>query len=201
MPVHNALDRATDLIRGFRRALGILGPEGGLERMGETLTPIIDLWGNPRFTSLMGDKLQFGTATSTANAGFRSHVQLGPRAEGRVLVIVHRIICAAAFEIHTQFPGLVMPTLVTTTRGGRDSRQVADGRAQLATDNTTAVTGNLRAVVRVSPFIWEEPILLHTGDNVNSARVNVSPEADNTAITATFAWTVHDLLPGEFPDS
>lgn len=195
--VHNAIDRATDLIRGYRRALGILSPDGGLERFGETLTPTIDLWSDPRWASLMGDKLQFGVATAAANAGFRSQVQLGPQPPGKYCIIVWRIQCGAAFDVRTQFPGAALPTAITATRGGRDSRQTADLRALLATDNTTAAVGNLRWSLGVTPFIYEEPIILHTGDGVNAAKVVVTAQADNTAITANFSWTVHDFFPGE----
>lgn len=197
--VHNALDRATDLIRGYRRALGILGPEGGLERFGETLTPVIDLWGDPRFAVLMGDVPQFGTATVAANAGFRSQIQLRPVPGSNIIVIVHEIIGSQATLIRTDLTGSVgaLPT-AQANRGNRDSRRPAEARVLMFSDNTAAAVGNARYTQPANvPF--RIPIILHE-DAAGASSVICDPGIDNAACTISFAWTVHPRFPGEAAD-
>lgn len=195
--VHNALDRATDLIRGYRRALGIVGPDGGVERFGETLTPVIDLWDNPRWIALMGDNPQFGTLTVAANAGNRSMVQLMPSPTSKTIVIVHEIRCSAAFNIRTHNTQTTELGAVTTQRGTRDPRAGSDNRVSLNGTNTAgAVVGNLRFHVPITPFIFQQPIILNS-TGVFAASIVLDPNADNTAIIASLVWTLHDVFPGE----
>lgn len=46
--IHNILHRG-QLTDALKRAVGATKSEGGVERFGETLTPIIDLWSNPEW--------------------------------------------------------------------------------------------------------------------------------------------------------
>jgi hypothetical protein len=46
-PIHNAIKYGTDLLRAYSRFIGLGEDEEGTVRLGETLTPILDLWRHP----------------------------------------------------------------------------------------------------------------------------------------------------------
>lgn len=54
---HNALHRCTELLQGFKRGLGMDRDADGVERVGETLTPVWDIWSKPEFARLRGEHL------------------------------------------------------------------------------------------------------------------------------------------------
>lgn len=87
--VHNALHRATALQDAFRKALG----EGdasfnGIERAGETLTPVIDLWSLAEWAALRGEVLWTLTHDQPAVALERGFVGVRNPAASDVLVVV-----------------------------------------------------------------------------------------------------------------
>lgn len=194
--VHNSLDRAVDLIRGYRRAMGLLGPEGGVERFGETVTPTMNIWGESEWNCLRGDWLQWAQITVAAGgAGLRSMVRLRPVSTSRMVVIVHEIESSTACLIQNALAA-DLPTV--NSIGQRDTRNPADARVRFTSDNTAALSGSSRYSLVNVPFRTHFPILCHTdGDGTNSGAVTVVSNADNTAITVSMAWTVHDLMPGE----
>lgn len=195
--VHNALDRATELVRGFRRAMGLLGPDGGVERFGETLTPVMDMWSQPHWNTLRGDWLQWCSGTSAANAGFRSRVRLRPVSTSKMIVVVHHIECLSAFFIQAAL-AVDLPTSLGTI-GQRDTRNPSDNRVAFTSDNTAAADGTNRFLVGNVPFRYNgPPIIIHTdGDGVNSGALTVQSIADNVACTASICYSIHDLIPGE----
>lgn len=196
--VHNALDRATELVRGFRRAVGLTGPEGGVERFGETLTPVMDIWSQPIWATLRGDWLQWGRANVAAGgAGTRSIVRLRPVANsGRLLVVVHFIDCGEPFNIQN---GLAVDLPTAQSIGQRDTRNPGDNRVVLTSDNTAAAAGTNRFTVHATPFRYQgPPIVCHTdGDGTNSGAVSIQATTDNSALDVAIAWSIHEAFPGE----
>lgn len=195
--VHNSLDRATDLTRGIRRAVGMVGPDGGVERLGETLTPIMDVWSRPEWNALRGDWLQWCfAAVGAGGAGTRSIARLRPVSTSKMLVVVHLIECNTAFLIQNALAA-DLPTNIGV--GQRDTRNPTDGRVRFTIDNTAAAAGTNRFRVDNVPFRYEgPPIICHTdGDGTNSGAVTVSSPTDNQAINVSIAYTIHDLVAGE----
>lgn len=86
--VHNAITRSNwgDAIK---RALGVTKSEGGIERFGETLTPIIDLWGPVDFAFLRGELRGVrGALVAAGGAGTFAGVTLvNPLGSGRLLTV------------------------------------------------------------------------------------------------------------------
>lgn len=194
--IHNALERATDLIRGFRRALGIVGPEGGIERFGETLTPIMNLWGHPDWSLLHGELLQWSTASIPAGgAGFRSQFMIRPVATSKLIVVVRHIECNIAFNVRT---GLLSNLGTAQSTFQRDTRNPSDSRVAATSANGAAAIGTVRFQVLSAPFRLTLPIVIHTdGDGTNSGALVVDPRTDNTAIDVAVAWTAREAFPGE----
>ncbi len=63
--VHNELPAST-LGKAIRAVLGVKEGDKTIERFGETLTPIIDLWGRPDFAKVREERLCAGFAAQSA---------------------------------------------------------------------------------------------------------------------------------------
>jgi hypothetical protein len=94
--VHNALERAGSITSALKDALGATDGEGGLERYGETLTPIIDLWRQPEWYFLRDEKLFASTSTVAAVAAEFAAVALVNPAGSKCLVVIDKISYNAA---------------------------------------------------------------------------------------------------------
>jgi len=71
--VHNALHRCTDLLQGFKRSLGMDTDADAVERLGETLTPVMDLWSRPEWALPRREYLGWAyQLTGAGGAGIRS---------------------------------------------------------------------------------------------------------------------------------
>lgn len=94
--VHNALHRATDLLRGIRRAVGLdSGEDPGVERISETLQPILDMWGRPEFSVLRGEGLFARDYSVAAGAGVRAKLQIFNPAGSKRLVMIDEVYATA----------------------------------------------------------------------------------------------------------
>lgn len=87
--VHNALHHATSLQDAFRKALG----EGdaafnGIERAGETLTPVIDIWSLGEWAALRGEVLWTLTHDQPAVAAEQGFVGVRNPADSGVIVVI-----------------------------------------------------------------------------------------------------------------
>jgi len=88
--VHNELRRGP-FGRALKNAVGDSTSEGGLERFGETLDPIIDLWGPPEFYFLRGDLFWSIRLQRAADAGNACIVGVMLPTLSRYLLIVDEI--------------------------------------------------------------------------------------------------------------
>ena len=96
---HNELRRAQEIVAAVKAIIGEVDSESTIERFGETLTPVLDIWDRPEWASL---RREFRWATqpiiSPAVAGQISFVQLfNPIDSGRIVVVEKCFaVCAAA---------------------------------------------------------------------------------------------------------
>lgn len=89
--IHNELSRGT-LSRALTLAVGAARGESGLERYGETLTPVLDLWSRPEFALLRGEVLWAQLATLTAVVGeYSGAAIINPTGSG-LLVLVNGMV-------------------------------------------------------------------------------------------------------------
>lgn len=85
--LHNELRRGS-LSIALKTFIGDTRDPGGLERYGETLTPILDMWGLPEVAYLRRELLWAGQLTQTAVVGEQSMLAVtNPLASGKVVVV------------------------------------------------------------------------------------------------------------------
>lgn len=93
---HNAINQGTNLLRSFPPAVGLSPDESGVSRLGETLTPVINVWTRPDLAFLRGDRQCSGNEDPAAGAGtFASVSFLNPAGSG-VIAIIESITVAAS---------------------------------------------------------------------------------------------------------
>lgn len=88
--IHNALQRGI-INDALKRATGLTKSGSAIERMGETLTPIIDLWSRPEWSVLNGEGLMGANIVQPVVAGQLSFICLGNPTGSGMIVVVTRI--------------------------------------------------------------------------------------------------------------
>jgi hypothetical protein len=190
--IHNELRRGP-LGRAWKNALGISAQaEGGLERYGETLTPIADLWGRPEWAFLRSEQLAAGNATANAIAGELAYAALLNPAGSGALVTVEsvRVFSGAAMIVLLHIltdAEIIAAGLVAQTTGSRDTRWGLAGIRRMAVGTHSATLGQL--VDQVSAIgtdfraFANLPIILSPGFNLVAIGQTV-----NTAMTTVWGW-------------
>ena len=64
--IHNSIKHATGILNAYRISAGLSGEAGGVERLGETLSPTIDQWSRDEWAILRGELL-WGAFAFVAN--------------------------------------------------------------------------------------------------------------------------------------
>lgn len=91
--IHNALHHFIRVQNGYRKAVQEADPSfNGIERAGETLTPIIDLWAEPDWALPRGAVYFKRAPTTGAVAGRFSSFELVNPAGSGVIAVVRRIL-------------------------------------------------------------------------------------------------------------
>lgn len=205
--VHNELRSVSQLQKAYQRAFG-LDQEAGVERLGETLTPILDLWSDPSWAYLRGEKLCAASLAFVAVAGEISAIALFNPAGSQMLLTVdavnYRPIAAALTAyLARATQAAIEGTLTVTTVGefARDTRwPIASpgvecvGRVYGGSD--PAAIGSLiefaeGAANTVQPF-RSLPWVLSPGWGIVVQRAAISLD-----LTAHFYWRERRALPGE----
>jgi len=189
-PWSNALANALGDTRG-----------GGLERYGETMTPVIDLWRQPEWSFLRAEYLGSGIFTQAAVVGeFSTGALVNPVAAGNLLVVVDRLWCdaqggAMAGDATIATEAIIAATLTLTALGrSRDFRQPNNSQALIFQGTDPATIGAIFQRRRGDAVTAEfaGPIVLPPGFGV--CLVN---RTANLALDGTFLWRERAALPGE----
>lgn len=209
--IHNQLSRGP-FGRALKDALGDSKSEGGLERFGETMQPIIDLWSRPEFELLRGELLWSISLVKAADAANSGVVGIMLPQASKLICTIERIsgrnsTAAAAALI---LSGLDRTTIAAL--GGfvlqsppffRDARASAVPFAQQApVEAFTALTGLITlngtmeniimpAAVENKEFLTT-PYVLRAG-----SAIFVQGGAINQQIVVSFAGRVRTALPTE----
>lgn len=204
--IHNALRRG-GLSHALTSAVGDTKAEGGLERYGETLQPVIDLWSLPEWAFLREEAICGGQFFVTSAAGTLSEALLmNPTNSGFLLILkrVHWTFTSAGTQ--TFFRRLNQGTLpagfVATNSGPldfRDARLIAvpstvgvvAQAANAAADGGIAFDSFSQAVnERIEDT---QPVVIAPGTGF---LVTVSAVGVNTMIGG-FRWLERRLLTSE----
>ena len=198
--LHNQLHRLTTVQSAYKKALGEdVGEFRGLERAGETLTPLINLWDRPEWELLRSEIIfsRVGTAAAVA-ARFSSVELVNPTGSG-ILAVVRRVaLHGGTAQMSVDSGGALGVT--TTTRGiANDTRYATLGEASVC----TVVFGDLAAGIALpqdqataaapsGPLGSFNPYILAPG-----RKLFVIATAVLSAITVGLLWTERRALPGE----
>lgn len=204
--VHNEISRATDILRGLKLAVGLDKGEAGIERLGETLTPILNVYELAEWAFLRGEWLGVGRlALGAGGAGVRSLIQLKNPATSKRLVTVHGASAGSATTAITPtlFRFDTDLTTLGTTIQPRDTRLPTSALLTQVRSQNVALPG---AAVNIGRLIMEVleaaaahahwprewPLVIAPGHGFM-----IGPEADNQGISAMWVFSERELLPGE----
>lgn len=205
--VHNALQRATALMQGIRRVAGIDVASDGTERLGETLTPVLDVWGRhkPEHDLPRGEiPLWRGYSLGSAAGTYNKYQLYLPPESGRLCVIEGAWISLASNgDVVPYLGGGAFATIVgglyqrdmraSSPLGHTEIRQLRDA----TTPGTAIITigaggGGLRFPVATdgARFVRLNIVLMPGFDFYLRGPLNV-------AMDVLFFCYERDMLPGE----
>ncbi len=206
--LHNAISYGVDLLRAFPRAIG-LSDEAGVERISETLTPVMDVWSQPEWNFLRNERFVGLRYSSAAFAAELSGVALlnpagsnylitalaatgRPAAAGVFLSgLTTQISVQATFAL--QGAGLPLDTRVYTATG-----TVAKSIGQVWIGTDAAAIGQIldeigaSVATNQSVDLMRLPVILSPGFAWFS-QFNVV----NTFVSGGIFWRERRMFPGE----
>jgi hypothetical protein len=208
--VHNELRRG-GLSAALTRAVGDMRGAGGLERYGETMTPVLDLWRQPEWAFLRGEALVsvgVGVNAVAAENGFAAIIN--PAGSGMLIVVEEAGIDAGGLAASTVLnvqgntEAVIAATLTTVVTGNvRDTRNFATtgtyARGVIRTGTDAGAVGVSLESVRqpAGNMVYARvsvPNVLHPGFGFVIGLGTV-----NTAFTANFKWRERRAFPAELP--
>lgn len=185
--LHNALRYLPEMQKGIGNFAGLDDHEEGVQRISETLQPILDPWGPPEIAFLRRERACVGRATASTGVGTNSYVCLhNPQGSG-IVVVLEAVqlfdFTAAATMVISILGKTGAPIGTAGTSSSRDLRwsgnPIATVRqgADFATDMAGAVqSGQLRALVNVmatpaAPYILgpSNYVIFHNQSTTNEA--------------------------------
>lgn len=201
--IHNEIRKGT-LSEAVKRALGITRGDSGIERLGETVTPIVHPWGMPEWAYLRGERLCCIWRTVGAVAAEYGYLALVNPALSEVIVVVEgaSVETAAAGQGYMGFQteAAALATLATPTPGNvRDRRNLPVTATTCYTLVGTDPSSGLGAALEIRRIAAAQnldfvhfPIILTPGMalGINFATVN-------TAWNGNFLWRERQAYPGE----
>lgn len=206
--IHNAIKYGTDFLRAFARAVGLDEQEGGVERLGETLTPIMDLWSQPEWRFLFRDRIMGGAFDVTsAVTDVPSTMLFNPEGSG-VLGVMTRlqfqnVTIATTFSLAFVRAAVAPAGFVAVNSGPLDTRDpqlIAASASQLRVLQDSEVAGTTGGLNfdTISMVIGQrhqdvEPVVLAPGTGV---LLTGQANAVNT-IRGSWRWRERRFLPGE----
>lgn len=205
MHIHNALHHFVRVQDGYRKAIGEADPEfTGIERAGETLTPIINLWDRdrPDWAFLRGEFLWAIAPSISATVGEFGQVGvINPTASGVICVVNHiegRLTAGAVIEVRigaqVAVDSVATPVPIDT-RAGIISTGVGP-LISFAHDAAARIGGLVFQRSQASSLVWEGPmpfpIVLSPG-----FFVAVGSASTNTGVAGTLAGYFRRAFEGE----
>lgn len=202
--IHNELRKVGNLLRAFQNGFE-LDSDAGLERLGETLTPIFNAWALPEWNYLRGERLVGAAVTNGAVVGERSGAAiLNPTGSGTLIVIEHAYCnCGAneAFFLCRATQAQITGTYARAPGGGveylRDTRfslpgaNEAAGQLYLGADPAQVglLISRVSVLANTTVFLPGTPFVLSPGHGVA-----IEGATANVANGTGFVWREQPLI-------
>lgn len=194
--VHNGLHHNTQLLTAAARAMGeVSGAQdfSGIERFGETLTPIVNLWDLPEWALLRGEVLytrRIDVAAVAAQFGVVELVMATGRNNIATVLGLHNL---SAIDLDMNMDNGAALTAAFGNGVANDGRFPPGEMSQLAIHAGTRVAGvALSQWVTSTLTRCDIPWVLTPGD-----RLFIAGSVVNTAIRLNVFFTERQLLPTE----
>lgn len=201
MQLHNRLTTFTALLRAFQKALGEERRDAfsGIERAGETLTPVVDLWSRPEWAFLRGEFI-WAARTNQAAGGAGTNSKCGlinNSADQIVVVVQHAIEFFGANAARLQRDGTA---LTAGTQAVRLDYRVAAAPTPVGAPTTqtaadAVASGNTAFEIQstgAETHYVVIPVLLMPGDAFHWRSTNA-----NVQLGVSFVGYTRRALPGE----
>lgn len=208
--IHNALRKGV-LSAALTRAVGDMRGGSGIERYGETLTPIIDLWEQPEFYFLRDEKFCANPRNGSAVAAeFAGSALVNPAGSGLLVVVLHASIDCGAFAgpssiaqlqqapeaaVTATFAGGGPGTVIDTRFRNGAATSVSAAQTYVGTDPALPIglTVELRRNATPTQIDFQNlPIILHPGQAAVMMFGTV-----NTATNFNWHWRERRAFPSE----
>ena len=201
--VHNAIHRYASLLQGIKRAVGLDADADGTDRLGESLTPVMDVFGRPEWEYLIGTfRVMESAELAAPGVGLINKIQcFNPAASGS-MVVVSEVWASVATTATLRLR--VGGTALTTLRQLQclDTRAFTGGapnvprsaKAVLATNqDANSYDTNIAFIVALAnTMVSLRPM------QVLSPGFGLQVQADpNVGLTVAFLGWERQLLPGE----
>jgi hypothetical protein len=201
--LHNQIKYGTDFLRGFSRAFGLAEDEEGPVRLGETVTPIANLFdrNRPEWAYLRQEKIFVARLVAAAGgAGVRSEVGIFNPAGSRMITVLKWIYPETASFIVAQPLFGLQANHTVSQAVVIDARWVPTGAVpnQARTQRTVKVLGAATPVAvmwnptnaLIQPHLFE--IVLPP-----NFHLVIQATADNAAIQEVLVGYERPAMPGE----
>lgn len=202
--VHNEIRKGT-LSEAVQRALGVTRSEGGVERFGETIQPIMHPWGLPEWAYLRKEKLCAISRVAAPVAGEFGYSAIINPANSELIAVIETVgvqpgAVALNVTLQMQTEAAILSTLTVASKGNvRDRRwpqpfslcDVASGTDVSSGIGVTLEIGQV-PVIQTWLFAAALPIVLTPGWGVLAGAQTV-----NVQIVVNFGWRERQAYPGE----
>jgi hypothetical protein len=204
--IHNQLSHSAELQNGIAIAVGLPSTQDGVIRLGETLDPTIDVWSQPEWAYLRGERLGAGRGFAAAVAAEFSIVALGNAAGSGNIVVVDKVSAEPSgnlvLSLEVVADSIIAATLSAAAffGSGRDRRFGSTaGRTFLrsGTDPGSTFGVQLEHQVGATTLFANftcPPIVLKPGDDLI-----VIGQSVNLSLDVNFSWRERKAWSGELP--
>lgn len=193
--LHNALTGYPKLQEAFRRAIGETSPAfTGIERAGETLTPVLDLWAIPEWALLRGEVIYSRYFSVGPQAGLFSSIELvNPTGSGVLCTVLELMAGGNIFQVGID-TGVALGVVATNRGIANDARWPNLGEVS----RCSLVSGNLAAGVALpqdqvaAATRTTRPYIVQPGKKLFMSTIAV-----NQTLQLGILFTERPLLAGE----
>lgn len=205
MSIHNQITHGA-LLKAYQKLVGLDRNEDGVQRLGETLTPIIDLWSQPEFNLHRGDQLMGGVVDATSAAGTLSELLLLNPTGSNVLAVTIRLrmeVTTSASIAYARLNQGTLPAGFVANNSGpvdfRDPKLIAtsSSRCILAQAANAAIDGGIEfdrmLPLASTPVEDRDPIIIPPGQGFILRLTTVGANR----LIASARWRERTPLPGE----
>jgi len=194
--LHNAITRYTELLRGLKRVMALDSDAEGVSRLGETLTPILDVWSQPDMAIPRGEFLCAGILEKSAVAA--EYTIAACWADAGTIVVVEGVYLRATAAVSALIGvDARAATTEASSKQFRDGRRVSDPQTHIAIETITpAPTSNVseRHWLGTTEIYIAGPWVLVGG----GVSLICHLETVNIGLSFTLRWRERAILPGEY---